>query len=120
MPGFYGTTQGFFIQAVPGQLLLQAQTLCGTPGSFGAQSSGTAQSVSSSFRGVSPLLQPLQVNGMEWFYCQVLGFERISDAKIIIYRGSPFPALLQALWQLTCPLEMVLLFSMGVFRRAAR
>lgn len=26
-------TQGCFVQAVPGQLLLQAQTLCGTPGS---------------------------------------------------------------------------------------
>ncbi|KAI1232350.1 Integrin beta-4, partial [Lamprotornis superbus] len=82
-------------------LLLQVQTVCDTPGSGllvwspDSQSSGTAQSV----------------NGTELFYCQVLSFERISDVKIMIYRGSPFPTLLQALWQLTCPLEMVLLFS---------
>ena len=45
-------------------------------------------------------------------YSQVLSFERIPAGNILIYRGSPFPSLLQALQQLACPLKIVIFFCL--------
>lgn len=53
-------------------------------------------------------------------YSQVLSFERIPAGNILIYRGSPFPSLLQALWQLLCPLEMVILFCLGFLCKSCK
>lgn len=52
-------------------------------------------------------------------YSQVLSFEKIPAGNILIYRA-PFPSLLQALWELAFPLEMVILFCLVFYIRATR